>query len=158
MDVMAAEADYSYHHYSWVALRQHTPLPAEIIIIIQKMVLDSKHSVHLTPLEQVEDKHGLRSLLATSGLAEQHTRRDSIMSGGLSPRPPSEPVTAPSEDMPMDRLQPLDFALASHGEGGLFHNMDTSQVSLDVEITRDLSPDPLMDIAVKSQQDEMDAM
>ncbi len=158
MDVMVTEADYSSHHCSWVALRQHTPLPAEIIIIIQRMVLDTKHAVHLTPLEQVEDKHGLRSLLATSGLAEQDTRHESIISRGSSPCPPSSPVTAPSEDMSMDHLQVLDFALAPNGEGGLCHDMGTSQLSLDMDITRDLSPDPLMDIAVKSQDHEIDAM
>ena len=122
------------------------------------MVLDSKRAVHLTPFEQVEDKHGLRNLLATSGLAEQDTRHKSIMSGGSSPRPPSAPVTAPSEDMSMDYLQALDFALAPNCEGGLFHDMDTSQLSLDIDITRDLSPDPLMDIAVRGQDHEIDAM
>lgn len=140
-----------------MALRQHTPLPAEIITIIQRMVLDSKHAVHLTPLEQVEDKHGLRSLLATSGLAEQETRHESIISGGSSPCPPSALVTAPSEDMSMDYLQALDFALAPNGDGGLFYDMDTSQIPLDVDITRDLSPDPLMDLAIKSQDHEIDA-
>ena len=158
MDVMVAEADYSCHHRSWVALRQHTPLPAEIITIIQKMIVDSKHAVHMTPLEKVEDKHGLRSLLATSGLAEQDTRHESITSGGSSPRPPSSPVTAPSEDMSMDYLQAPDFALAPSGDGGLFYDMDTSQVPLDADITRDLSPDPLMDIAVKDQDLEIDVM
>ena len=158
MDVMVTEADYSSHHCSWVALRQHTPLPAEIIIIIQRMVLDSKHAVHLTPLEQVEDKHGLRSLLATSGLAEQDARHESSMSGGSSPRPPSAPVTTPSGDMSMDYLRALDFALAPNCEGALFHDLGTSQLSLDIGITRDLSPDPLMDIAVKSQDHEIDAM
>ncbi len=158
MDVMAAEADYSCHHCSWVALRQHIPLPAEIIIIIQRMIINSKHAVYLTPFEQVEDKHGLRSLLATSGLAEDDTRHDSIMSGELSPRPPSTPVTSPSEDMPMDYLQALDSAPAPNDEGGLFHDVVTSQVSLDMDITRDMSPDPLMDIAVKSQHDEINAM
>ena len=141
-----------------MALRQHTPLPAEIITIIQRMVLDSKRTVHLTAFEQVEDKHGLRSLLATSGLAEQDTRHEWIISGGSRPRPPSAPVTAPSEYMSMDYLQALDFALTPNCEGVLFHDMDTSQISLDIDITRELSPDPLMDIAVKSQDHEIDTM
>ena len=66
----------SFSSCSWVAIREHTPLPAEIVAIIQRMLLDWKHTVHLTPLEKVDDKHGLKTLIATSGLAKYRFDED----------------------------------------------------------------------------------
>ena len=113
------------------------------------MVLDWKHTVHLTPFERVEDKHDLKTLIATSGLAKEVAEHDA-MSKQFGPCRSFTPVTEVSESLPVDYLQDMHYVSAPNSEDERYQSKNLGQPSLEIDEEKDSSPDPLVSINVES--------
>ena len=132
-----------------MAVRERNPLPAELIETIQRIVLDWKHTVHLTPFERVEDKHGLKTLIATSGLVKEVAEHDAMLEQS-GPCLSFAPVTEVSESLPVDYSQAMHYVSAPNSEDERYQSKSLRQPSLEIDEERDSSPDPLVDIDVES--------
>lgn len=113
------------------------------------MVLDWKHTVHLTPFERFKHKHGLKTLIATSRLAKEVAEHDA-RSEQSRPCLSFAPVTEVSENLPVDYSQAMHYVLAPKSEDERYQSKSLSQPSLEIDEERDSSPDPLVEINVES--------
>ncbi|KAL2038240.1 hypothetical protein N7G274_008889 [Stereocaulon virgatum] len=123
----------------WVAIRQRNPLPAEVLAMVQNKVLDWKNAVHLTPFEKVDDKHGLKTLIATSGLAISSAEHDAI-SEQSKPYPSLAPTTEVSESMQADYSQAINYISAPNSEDERYQDEASRQPSLEIDEKGDVSP------------------
>ena len=105
--------------------------------------------MHLTPFEMVEDKHDLKTLIATSGLAKEVAEHDAI-SEQSGPCQSFAPVTEVSESLPVDYSQDMHYVSAPNSEDERYQSKSLRQPSLEIDEERDSSPDPLVDINVES--------
>ena len=113
------------------------------------MVLDWKHTVHLTPFERINHKHGLKTLIATSGLAKEVAEHDA-RSEQSRPCLSFAPVIEVSESLPVDSSQAMHYVSAPKSEDERYQSKSLSQPSLEIDEERDSSPDPLVEINVES--------
>ena len=107
----------------------------------QSMVLDWKHKVHLTPFEEVDDKHGLKTLIATSGLAIISAKHDA-MSERSRLCPSLAPTTEVSESMQADYSQAMNYISAPNSEDERYQDEIARQTSPEIDEKGDVSPDP----------------
>jgi hypothetical protein len=106
------------------------------------MVLDWKYTVHLTPFEKVDDKHGLKTLIATSRLAI-----DSAKHGAMSERsrPCSSlaPTTEVSESMQADYSQAMNYISAPNSEDERYQDEGSRQALLEIDEKGYVTPDDM---------------
>ena len=135
----------------WIAKFSVGPLPAEIVSIIYEMILNSKYQGHEDPWDKVFQQDCFSILISASGI--KYDPRDEIVSGQNSPCLSLQSATETLESGALDYAQAMNFDL--HSDDGDERYQDSMREHLlDVDITRDMSPETPSDAGMERLHNE----
>ncbi len=135
----------------WIAKFSVGPLPAEIVSIIYDVILKSKYQGHEDPWDKVFEQDRFSIMISASGI--KYDARDEIVSGQNSPCLSAQSATETLESGSLDYAQAMNFDLHSDDEDERYQD-STRDHLLDVDITRDMSPETPSDAGMERLDNE----
>ena len=135
----------------WIAKFSVGPLPAEIVSIIYDVILKSKYQGHEDPWDKVFEQDRFSIMISASGI--EYDPRDEIVSRQNSPCLSLQSATETLESEYLDYAQAMNYDFHSD-DGDERYQDSTRDHLLDVDITRDMSPENLSDAGTERSEKE----